>query len=48
MYTALALLMMVFVAAGALFAVPAWSQGKDGKDSEKQQRTQKGMTRLEG
>jgi len=33
-YTAIALLVMVFVAAGALFAVPAWSQGKDGKESK--------------
>lgn len=36
---------MVFVAAGALFAVPAWSQGKDGNESEKQKRTQSSSTR---
>src|SRR5215210_4725272 len=46
-YTVIALLVMVFVVAGAMFAVPAWSQDKDGKKSEKEKRTQSSSTRTE-
>jgi hypothetical protein len=51
LYTATALLVMVFVAAGALFAVPAWSQNSSGDSqrdrnaSEKQKQTQSSSKR---
>src|SRR5215210_6749161 len=53
-YTVIALLVMVFIVGGAMFAVPAWSQdnsrdsGKDRKASEKQEkRTQSSSTRTD-
>jgi hypothetical protein len=52
-YMVVALLVMVFIVGGAMFAVPAWSQdksgdsGKDGKASKEEKRTQKSETRTQ-
>jgi hypothetical protein len=52
-YTVIALLVMVFLVGGVMFAVPAWSQDKsgesekDGKASKEEKRTQKSETRTQ-